>query len=48
VIVGGMTFGTFFTLLVVPTVYSYLVAGRGAPGDAWTEGAVHETGAGGT
>jgi multidrug efflux pump len=48
VIVGGMTFGTFFTLLVVPTVYTYLVAGRGAPDAAWTEGAVHETGAGGT
>jgi len=26
VIVGGMTFGTFFTLLVVPTVYTYLAA----------------------
>ncbi len=25
VIVGGMSFGTFFTLLVVPTVYTYLV-----------------------
>jgi multidrug efflux pump len=24
VIVGGMTFGTFFTLLIVPTVYTYL------------------------
>jgi multidrug efflux pump len=28
VIVGGMTFGTFFTLVVVPTVYTYLVPER--------------------
>jgi multidrug efflux pump len=30
VIVGGMTFGTFFTLVVVPTVYTYLVPERKA------------------
>ncbi len=28
VIVGGMALGTFFTLYVIPTVYSYLAAGR--------------------
>lgn len=28
VIVGGMAIGTFFTLYVIPTVYSYLAAGR--------------------
>ncbi len=28
VIVGGMAVGTFFTLYVIPTVYSYLSAGR--------------------
>ncbi len=30
VIVGGMTVGTFFTLYVVPTIYSYLARGRHA------------------
>jgi multidrug efflux pump len=28
VVVGGMTFGTVFTLFVVPTVYTYLATRR--------------------
>ncbi|MEG0821703.1 MAG: efflux RND transporter permease subunit [Burkholderiaceae bacterium] len=34
VIVGGMSFGTLFTLFVIPTVYSWIAARRSAVGGA--------------
>jgi multidrug efflux pump len=38
VIVGGMTFGTFLTLFVVPTAYTLLAGGRRAPAEAASGG----------
>ncbi len=39
VIVGGMTFGTFFTLVVVPTIYTYLARSEPVSAAASSPGA---------